>query len=224
VKPRHVGTATGQGEKSVKTTGIMRHVALAAMAIGMTAAAPAGAALIDFDTLANSDDPIANGYAGLDWDNLFVLEPAKEAPIGGLPAAVVSGTKVAYAGYDAPATISGLAGHLLESAYFTAAFNNGLTIQAQGFNGNNLVHDVSFVVDTTGPTFYNFGWRDISKVVFTSSGGTEKDKWTFGTNFALDSLSVSAVPEPAAWATMILGLAVVGAAARTRSRRLCAAR
>lgn len=54
---------------------------------------------------------------------------------------------------------------------------------------------------------YDFGGYGVNKVVFSSSGNS----------FEFDDLAGSAVPEPGAWATMIMGFGLIGAASRRRS-------
>jgi hypothetical protein len=55
---------------------------------------------------------------------------------------------------------------------------------------------------------YDFGAQRISQVIFSSSGNS----------FEFDNIAVGLVPEPGAWALMIVGLGMVGAALRSRSR------
>lgn len=60
---------------------------------------------------------------------------------------------------------------------------------------------------------------DASSETLTFSQGNS----TGGASPIIDNLSVSAVPEPAAWSLMILGMGGVGAALRTRRRKTVAA-
>jgi hypothetical protein len=186
--------------------------AIAAAALAM---APAHAAVIGFDDLGTTGDAIENGYAGLEWTNMFVLDPT-DAPAGGYRNAVQGGTRAAFAGFDSPATIGALDAFVLESGWFTAAFNDGMTVTAQGFDGSRLIHELSFTIDTSGPTQQTFNWGGISRVTFSSAGGTGTSPDMTGTNFALDSLAVAAVPEPSTWAMMLLGFGAVAVSLRRR--------
>lgn len=192
----------------------------AALAAALTMAAPAGATVIGFDDLRASDDPIADGYAGLQWRNLYVLDPST-APVSGYTNAVVDGRQAAYSGFDDAAEIGGLSdGYVLQSGWFTAAFNDGLTITAKGYRGDELIHELSFVVDTNAPTQQTFDWRGVTRVSFAGSGGTDRFFDMSGTNFAVDAVQVAAVPEPATWALMVLGFASVATALRCQRRRV----
>lgn len=187
----------------------------------LACAMPAAAAVIDFDDLAGDARMIANGYAGLDWDNFYVLNPLVDMPDSGYNFAATSGTNIAYSGYDAPAAIAGLAGKRLESGYFTAAYSDGMTVSARAFNGDVLVHEKDFLVTTTGATRIDFGWSGITRVAFSSSGGIDQMFDMSGSNFAIDDIAFSdfgAVPEPASWAMMIAGFSVIGGMLRARRR------
>ena len=194
-----------------------------ALAAALTMATPASATVIGFDDLSASDDPIANGYAGLQWSNLYVLDPST-APTSGYKNAVVDGQQAAYSGFDDAAVIGGLSDELvLQSGWFTAAFNDGLTITAKGYKGDALLHELSFVVDTNGPTQQTFDWRGVTRVSFSGAGGKDRFFDMSGTNFAVDAVQVAAVPEPATWAMMVLGFAAAATALRRQRRRLALA-
>lgn len=195
-----------------------------AVAMGLALTAPVGAATIDFDDLSGAADLIADGYAGLQWQNFYSLDPLVDMPFSGYNNAVTSGRNVAYSGFDLPAAIGGLTSIRLDSGYFTAAYNEGLVISARGYDGDAMVHSVDFTVGTSRPTRVDFGWTGLTRVVFSAAGGTDRMFDMSGTNFAVDDLDISAVPEPATWLSMILGAAMIGRTLRRLSaRRLSAA-
>jgi choice-of-anchor C domain-containing protein len=76
-----------------------------------------------------------------------------------------------------------------------------------------------FTFDTTGATLSNMGWRNLV-YTFTASGASTTLTFTSldtpGTAYgpALDNVSLTAVPEPATWAMMILGIGLIGAGMR----------
>jgi hypothetical protein len=75
----------------------------------------------------------------------------------------------------------------------------GAQLAAGAFNGDQ----------TVGRRMtYDFGADRVTQVIFFSDGNS----------FELDNIAVSAVPEPAAWALMIAGFGLVGAALRSRAR------
>ena len=60
-----------------------------------------------------------------------------------------------------------------------------------------------------------------SRAYFSSQYGNYAD--TFGVDTTFSLVGVSAAPEPASWALMLLGVGGVGAALRTRRRKAVAA-
>lgn len=170
----------------------------------LVSAAHARAEVINFDDLSDGGygTAIPNGYHGLNWTNFYVMNTAaNEALFGpsGYSDGTVSAPNVAFNGGGLEAIVSDNS-FTFNSGYFTAAWNNGLTITVDGYLGGNLVDTTSFVVNTTGPTLETFNWT-VDTLDFTSSGGTNAGYHGAGTQFALDNLTineVAPVPEPAA--------------------------
>jgi hypothetical protein len=149
--------------------------------------------------------PIPNGYEGLQWNNMWVLDIPLDIQDGGSIAGsgydkgLVSGSNVAFNAAGNPALIS--AGSFnLNSAYLTAAWNNGLQVEVQGFVGATLIYDNTYTVNPTGPALINFNYLDVDKVNFISSGGVNPGLAGHGTQFVMDNMNISAVPEPASLA------------------------
>ena len=174
------------------------------------AASSAYAQVINFDDLP-SDTPtrISNGYAGLNWDNFYVLDGTKYLPGIGYQNGIVSSPNVAFNAYGSPATISNPNGFNLVSGYFNGAWNNGLQITATTANPG-VIYSTSFSVNTTGPTYIAFNWNNITSVTFSSAGGTSAGYHGGGKHFALDNLTVTAVSEPEEYGMMLLGFGMVG--------------
>ncbi|MHC5830389.1 MAG: PEP-CTERM sorting domain-containing protein, partial [Nostoc sp.] len=89
------------------------------------------------------------------------------------------------------------------SAYLTAAWNNGLSVTVQGLKSGATLYSKTVVVDTTQPTLVNFDFFGVDELKFTSFGGVEPDyliKKGGGTQFALDNFTfnekATSVPEP----------------------------
>ena len=188
----------------------------AATFIALTGMAFAQTEVITFDDLipgllpgsVNSyEEPIPDGYAGLRWDNFWVSDTTKNLTPSGYHNAVVSPDNVAYNGDGNPAQLGKGSVNLdgsfnLNTAYLTAAWNNGLQVEVQGFVGTTLIYDNTYTVNTTGPTLVNFNYLGVDAVSFISSGGTPNPIYTrggSGTQFAMDDLSIT-VPEPSAFA------------------------
>lgn len=77
-----------------------------------------------------------------------------------------------------------------------------------------------FQFDTTGHTTANMGWQQFT-YNFVASGTSTTLSFMSQNNDpygpALDNVSVSAVPEPAAWAMMLLGVGLIGGMMRRRN-------
>ena len=129
---------------------------------------------------------IPNPYAGLNWTCLgnptcqVVNGPTYGANPSGYQGAVVSPSNVLSTGYGAGQTASQLtiapaAGgtFTFNSAYFTGAWLDGVTVSVAGMNGANEVDSAKFVLGAAGiPTLYSFNWSNLTSVLITPSGGT----------------------------------------------------
>ncbi len=190
-------------------------------------ATSATATTITFDDFNNDNViPLPDTYAGLNWNNFYVIPgPDYINPASDYGDGVVSPKNVAFNGSGRPATISSGSPFTLNSGYFTAPFMDDLTVEVTGFDGATQLYTTSFVVDTSGPMLVTFDWTGLSKVTFATSGGTVHPG--FGgsfPSFSLDNLTVdepvASVPEPATWALAIAGFGLAGGALRRRAARL----
>lgn len=213
-----------QGE-ILHPTQIRKAVAIAAALF----AAGSHAAIITFDDL----DPIAlspiqyhltdipNGYAGLTWQNMGVSDMSvPDAPReSGYGPGTISPNNVAFNNSGLPAGFSSTSKFTLESAYFTAAWNDGLQVDVQGSSDGVLLFSTTFTLNTTTPSLITFNWSDIDAVTFFSHDGTPVSTiGGSGTHFALDNLSVSAVPELGSNLMTLMGLLAIGGVVRQHGR------
>ncbi len=169
--------------------------------------------ILTFDDLSWSGyvyEQIPNGYGGLQWNNFFVLNTAQELSSFGRNGevnGVVSPPNVAFNGGGAAAFISD-GSFNLNSAYLMAAWNDGLQVEVQGFVGDTLTFDNTYTVGTQGSTLINFNYVGVDEVNFISSGGVPHGfGFGAGTQFGMDNLSITLVPEPSTFA--LVGLTVI---------------
>jgi PEP-CTERM motif len=181
----------------------------------------ASAAVLTFDDLTptSSYANVPNGYGGLDWTNMGYLNSGSSIYTGsGYDLGRVSGDYVAFNKGGMTAQISD-GSFDFNDAYFTAAWNNGLNIHAQGLLGGTLVYDVTFQVDYDNPYWLNANFIGIDELVFDSYGGTNIGLNGIGTQFAMDNFTYNEsapVPEPATM--LLLGAGLIGLAAVNRKK------
>jgi len=158
---------------------------------------------ITFDDLpstpfAQFHDPMPAGYAGFDWDNFRPLNGSASVP-SGYRNGVVSPNNVIYSVNGNPAQFTNAAGFDLISAYVTAAWNDGLQVEVQGFIGTTMAYDNFYSVNTTGPTLINFNYLGVIRVKFITSGGTLNPAYSLtgnGRMVMLDNLTIIAAQPP----------------------------
>jgi hypothetical protein len=75
----------------------------------------------------------------------------------------------------------------LESAYFTSALQNTLTIEATGITHDDELITKRFVVNGSGPTFVTFDWANVKEVEFEGIC----EAVYCNTQFVLDNLTIT---------------------------------
>ena len=136
------------------------------------------------------------GYNNLNWNNFYYLNSVVNRN-SGYAAGMVSVAKVAYNPGGAPASISSSSPFALFSAYLTAAWNDNLQVEAQGYVGTTLVYDNTYTLSASAPTLIRFNYVGVTSVNFISSGGTPHPGYNgSGTQFAMDNVNVYLTPVP----------------------------
>jgi hypothetical protein len=153
----------------------------------------ASASLITFESL-GFDVPIPAGYGSLQWENFYSLDATAVGPSGYL-AGMISKTNVAFNADGNPARIYvGRGGSFTPlTAYATAAWNDNLKLQVEGYLRGRRVFNVTYKLSATRPTLIKLGGLKVDELIFTSSGGTNHGYGSGGTHFAMDNLQVTRV-------------------------------
>ena len=181
----------------------------------------AQAQLITFDDLNAGDGiPMPAGYQGFSWSNFAVVDPQVlyveegDAP-SGYQAGTVSGSNIAYNGAGEPASITSSTAVNFNSAYITAAWEDGLSVQVLGYNGSNLVYNTTVDPSATSATLFTFDYNSVTSVEFISSGGTPHlayGDYPGDEEFALDNVTFSpaSAPESSTLFLLAAGVALIG--------------
>ena len=156
----------------------------------------AGAGVATFDDVTTGElATIPDGYHGFDWDSFGALAGARQHPGSGYENGAVSGEYVAFNQYAEVATASD-GTFDFSGAYLTAAWNNGLSIQVDGYMAGSPTRTRTVVVDTTGPTWFQFDFLGIDELKFASSGGINAGLGGSGKHFAMDNFTYSGATPP----------------------------
>jgi len=152
--------------------------------------------LITFDDLLGTLSSVPPGYYDLAWSNFYYLNGAAYGESSGFAVGVVSTNNVAYNNNGAPAAIISSSPFNLVSAYLTAAWDDNLGVEAQGYNGATLAYDNTYTLSATNPTLIAFNYVGVTSVRFICSGGTPDSGYNaVGTEFVMDNVTI--LPTPA---------------------------
>lgn len=148
--------------------------------------------VIDFEeAVTEVEGQIPDGYKELSWENCYAINGAEVHPISGYKNGTVSGSYVALNGYAEPCTINSPDPVTFSGGYFTGAWNNGLTITAEGYNGGVATGTVTATVNADGPVWIDLNpLGEVDQLVLSSAGGTNAGYPGGGEHFALDDLKI----------------------------------
>jgi PEP-CTERM motif len=150
---------------------------------------------------------IPTGYGGLDWSG-FGVAGAPTNTDSGYENAIVSGAFIAFNEAGDQAIVFTEDGSFdFLGAYLTAAWNDGLNVRVRGRRSGALLYDRTVVVNTDAAQLITFDYLGIDELIFDSFGGVHHDGFLgLGTNFAMDDMTLNAVPEPGTGLLVIGGL------------------
>jgi len=144
--------------------------------------------------------PVPVGYRGFTWNNFYYLDGIHYGTPSGYTPGVVSTNNVGFNAGGSPANITSTNGSHFNfiSAYLTAAWNDNLQVEAQGYVGGVLTYDQTYTLSATTPTLIIFDYLGVTKVNFISSGGTPHLAYgsSSATQFAMDNVTIGTVSSP----------------------------
>ncbi|MBJ6723079.1 PEP-CTERM sorting domain-containing protein [Geomesophilobacter sediminis] len=206
---------------------------LLAIILLMTSIGTANATTLNFDDIylnpdapppASSYAPLAVGYGGFNWDNLYVFtKDSKSYADTGYERGVVSGTNAVYNGFGMSAS---MAGGLFDfmGASFTAARIDGLTLDIKGLKAGQILYDRTITLTTESPAHFDLEFLGIDTLSFDSGNLPRHqfvmDDFTFtkqGTSpNGTGAIPVVPVPEPGSF--LLVGAGLVGLLMSRRHR------
>lgn len=166
---------------------------------------------IGFDDLADKSEGavVPNGYRGLSWNGFLTMPPGSDWGPSGYHAGLISGLNVGFNAYGNPASIETVFLMTVSSGYFTAAWQDGLSLSVQAFRGNALVGSKEFVLSSTTPMLINLNFEYVTKITFSSGGGIKNPNYPIGGDqFVVDDLVITSVPEPSVLLCSVISLSL----------------
>ena len=139
------------------------------------------------------------GYRGFNWSHFDYLDGVNYNNPSGYAAGVVSTNKIVFNTNGQPANITSTnGGHFnLVSAELTAAWNDNLQLEGQGYVDGVLTYDQTYTLSATAPTLIVFDYLGVTRVDFISSGGNQHSGYvSSGTQFVMDNVTIGNVIPP----------------------------
>ena len=183
-------------------------------------AGPASAVVLDFEDVTGK---LKNGYGGLNWGNMRVLDSDKVVT-SGYQQGAVSGSHVAFNSWARVGKVKSAQDFDFNGVYLTGAWRDNLNIRVTGYNNGVALYSQTVVANSNAATWFQFDFLGIDALTFRSFGGTENPLYPRGSgkHFAMDNFTfnetVAAVPLPAAAWLFLSALAGVAGLRRVSKR------
>lgn len=144
-------------------------------------------------------------YQGFDFQNAGVCQADRYPIPSGYHTGVISPHNTLFNWARLDLTISNTSTFNLNSSYFTAAWNDGMSVRITGRLNGSTLYQTSFLTDTQIPVFIDFDWIGINSIFVESYGIQNKYNYVAIDNIDYD-MTTAPVPEPATIFLMGIGL------------------
>lgn len=181
------------------------------------------ATVLTFDDISTASiDTVPNGYGGFNWSQMGYLNGPINSPGSGYEYGVVSGEYVAFNEFENVATVTDGTFDFI-GAYLTGAWNDGLSVEVEGYYLGSLLYSQTVVTTAYSPTWFSFNYTGVDELRFSSFGGVDQGFGGGGTHFAMDNFTF-VVPEASPMVLLIGAGVVIGVfGLRHRIRRFVVA-
>ncbi len=172
----------------------------------------------DITTDRHNEVSVPNGYGGLNWVDFGVQGLTEEYADTGYGHGIVSGEFVVYNNFERTAYVSSNSPFTFKNVYLTGAWYDNLNVQVQGYRLGSLVYSQTVVADFYVHTLFNFNFKNIDSLRFSTYGGSAIPNLTgSGRQFSMDNLTLEFIPEPSAL-MLLASFILVGVNHRNTSR------
>ncbi|MCL2162141.1 MAG: FxDxF family PEP-CTERM protein [Betaproteobacteria bacterium] len=201
---------------------------LSVLLFAFTGAAQAAPQVITFDETGSSF--FANTYPEVDYFNVFTGQIASSGLVSGFVGFAVSGYRhvadaisTEWIAFNPNAvslsSFASASGELfnLDSFWLAGAWGSQ-TLTITGYADGVLIDTATIGVSITAQEYFFSGFQGIDTFTIATGNDFVLDPLVSGSgrNWAMGSVTITAVPEPETYAMLLAGLGIVGAVARRR--------
>ncbi len=194
-------------QKTLGEAKMNNKILLLIMAVCLLSAVQTQAIVLTFDDISTTGQAsVPNGYGSLNWNLFFYTNTPEMIPDSGFNNGRVSGEYVAIVSDYSEPGIGRITGELFsfEGAYLTAGWNDGLSVQVDGYLEDGLIYTTTVTINTIGPTWCEFNYTNIDELRFSSYGGTVHEGYPDnGEYFCMDNFTYT--PEPGTLLLFVFG-------------------